>query len=563
MLEEIGKQNWEFAHRLFQCVAAASRPLRVEELAEFLAFDFKTETIPILQEDWREEDPEHAVRSTCSSLLAVVNVDGFAIIQFAHFSVKEYLTSERLSVARDTNSRFYVSMTPAHTIIAQACLSVLLHLGNDDTTNDAPERSPLVAYAAEHWVGHALFDGVSPSIQDAMERLFDPKNNHLAVWVQIYDPASPRRRLNVGHGSQDPPRAIVAPLHYAALLCLHKIARFLICDRSQDVNAQGFERNETPLGVASRWGHTEVARVLLEHGADASIRDGDGWCPLERAAENGDVEVVRVLLEHGADVKARDKTSITALHTSCTYGHPAAARVLLEHGADVNAKADHDATPLHWATSEAVVEVLLEYGADLNAKNRYNRTPLELALDSKRHKIARVLRENGASASADMCNAGPLHVASANGQLADVRALLENGADVNAKGDSDETPLHLTSDQEVALILFHYGADPNAPGSYDRTPLHHAMVRGCTKVVDVLLDHGTSLDSRDSNERTPLHLASEMGFLDGARSLLRHNADIHARDSWGMTPFEVASANRRPEVMGLLLDHGAVDHRTY
>jgi len=562
MLEEIGKQNWEFAHRLFQCVAAASRPLRVEELAEFLAFDFDTESIPILQEDWREDDPENAVRSTCSSLLAIVDVDGSAVIQFAHFSVKEYLTSERLAVARDTISRFYVYMTPAHTIIAQACLSVLLHLDNN-TTDDALEKSPLVAYAAEHWVGHARFDDVSPSIQDPMERLFDPKYSHLAVWVQIYDPASPRRRLNVSHGSQDPPQAIVTPLHYAALLGLHQIAKFLICDRSQDVNAQGFERNETPLGVASRWGHTEAVRLLLEHGADTEIRDGDDWCPLERAVENGRVEDVRVLLEHGADVKVRDKTNVTALHVSSSYGHPAVVRVLLEYGADANSKTNSDETPLHWALNEGIVQVLLEYGADPNAKDGYNRTPLDVALGEQRPKVARLLRDNGAEANEDNSSTSPLHVASANGQLADVRVLLEKGADTNAKGNGNETPLHCTSDEGVALILLHYGADPNAQNSYNRTPLHLAMMKGCTKVAIVLLDRGASVDSRDSNERTPLYLASGMGYLDGIRLLLQHNADIHARDCWGMTAFQVASGNRHADAMQLLLDHGAVDHRTY
>jgi hypothetical protein len=98
-LEEIGKRNWKYAHRLFQCVAAASRPLRVEELAEFLAFDFDTALTPTFREDWREEDPGHAVRSTCSSLLAIVDVYGSKVIQFSHFSVKEYLTSKRLSEA--------------------------------------------------------------------------------------------------------------------------------------------------------------------------------------------------------------------------------------------------------------------------------------------------------------------------------------------------------------------------------------------------------------------------------------------------------------------------------
>ena len=140
-LEDIGGQNWECAHRLLQCVAVASRPLRVEELAEFLAFDFEEGPTPTFLAEWRPEDPTHAVLSTCSSLLAIVNVDGYPVIQFAHFSVKEYLTSERLAEANDTLSRFQVSMTPAHTIVAQACLGVLLHLDKNVTKDSLKELS--------------------------------------------------------------------------------------------------------------------------------------------------------------------------------------------------------------------------------------------------------------------------------------------------------------------------------------------------------------------------------------------------------------------------------------
>jgi hypothetical protein len=136
-LEDIGSQNWECAHRLFQCVAVASRPLRVKELAEILAFDFEKESTPAFLADWRPEDPAHAVLSMCSSLLAVGDdEDGFQVIQFAHFSVKEYLTSERLAKTKETISRFHVSLTPAHTIIAQACLGVLLSL-DENTTKDS------------------------------------------------------------------------------------------------------------------------------------------------------------------------------------------------------------------------------------------------------------------------------------------------------------------------------------------------------------------------------------------------------------------------------------------
>jgi len=392
VLEEIGKQNWECAHRFFQCVAAASRPLRVEELAEFLAFDFDSESTPILWEDWHEEDPENAVRSTCSGLLAIVNVGGSAVIQFAHFSVKEYLTLKHLAGAGETISRFYVSMIPAHMIVAQACLGVLLH-ADDNIADDGQEKFPLAVYAAEHWVGHTRFEDVSPSIQDALECLFDPNNCHLAVWVQIYNPASPRRRLN---GSQCPSQATATPLHYAAILGLHGIAKFLIIECSQDVNARGCDRNKTPLCVASQWGHAEVARVLLGHGADIKIQDRDDWSPLERASVNGHVEIVQVLLEHGADVNTQDKTKYTALHSSSSCGQSAVAWVLLDHSADVNAKTMDDETPLHWATNEGVARILLEYGTDPSAKDSYNRTPLQTALAKQHPDVVHLLREHGA-----------------------------------------------------------------------------------------------------------------------------------------------------------------------
>jgi len=141
-LREIGKANWELAHRLLQCVAVASRPLRVEELAEFLAFDFKSGPIPKFHEGWRMEDPVDAVLSTCSTLLALVNVDGSAVIQFSHFSVKEFLTSTRFANKCDTIScRYHISTTPAHTLVAQARLGILLHL-DKNITRDSLTKFP-------------------------------------------------------------------------------------------------------------------------------------------------------------------------------------------------------------------------------------------------------------------------------------------------------------------------------------------------------------------------------------------------------------------------------------
>jgi hypothetical protein len=87
------RHEWEFAQHLLQCVAVFLHPLRVEKLAEFLPFGFKAGLIPKFHEDWRPEDPMESVLSTCSTLLAVINVDDLPVIQLSHFLVKEFLTT--------------------------------------------------------------------------------------------------------------------------------------------------------------------------------------------------------------------------------------------------------------------------------------------------------------------------------------------------------------------------------------------------------------------------------------------------------------------------------------
>src|SRR5712671_1202148 len=108
VLREIKRANQRIAHRLLQCLVAAVRPLRVGELAEILAFDFTTEGIPKLDPSWRWEDQEEAVMSACSSLVIVVKDRYSRIVQFSHFSVKEYLTSERLAESIRDVSRYQI-----------------------------------------------------------------------------------------------------------------------------------------------------------------------------------------------------------------------------------------------------------------------------------------------------------------------------------------------------------------------------------------------------------------------------------------------------------------------
>jgi len=407
-LRRIHKGNWEFAHRLFQCVAVAPRPLSVKELAEFLAFDFEIGPIPQFHEGWRLEDPVAAVLSTCSTLLAVVNVKGSKVIQFSHFSVKEYLTSTRLTEKCDPISspgRFHVSVAAAHTLVAQACLGLLLHFG-DDITAGSLQTFPLAEYAARHWVGHGQCADALSNLRDGIKLLFDPSRPHLAVWVWIYDLE--------GSWSQTwwvekPPRLRETPLHYAALYCSDTTLRFLVTEYPEDVNARSQDDNSTPLHRASGNGRAEVVRILLEHGADPIAQSKRGWAPLHRASDRGHVEVVRLLIGFGAGVSARDDQGWTPLHWASDRGHADVACVLLEHGADATARDEQGWTPLHRASDQGHAElarVLLERGgAEVTARDKYGWTPLRHATEKGRLDVVRVLLAHGAGATTSFTRA--------------------------------------------------------------------------------------------------------------------------------------------------------------
>ena len=530
-MEEIDEQNWEYAHRLFQCVAAASRPLLVNELAEFLAFDFEAGSIPTLLADWRPEDPAHTVLSICSSLLAVVKPRwGSPVVHFAHFSVKEYLTSARLAEAKDTISHFHVSMPPAHTIVARACLGALLHL-DENVTKDSLENFPLVEYAAERWVGHAQSENVSPYVEDGIKRLFDPSRSHFSVWTWIYDPERPRYRFE---RPELPETARATPLHYAVFSGMHDITAFLIAEHSPDVNARGFDRQETPLHVASFRGHVDIARLLLDHGADAKAQDGKKYTPLHLASHRGGVEVARILLEHGADTEAQDAKKCTPLLLASDRGHVEVACLLLEHGADTEAQDAKKRTPLSLLAFNGgdveVARVLLEHGADTEVRDKYGYSPLDRA--------------------------------SHEGYTELVRVFLEHGADMKAQDVDGFTPLHIAQGEEVTRLLLEHGADTNALKNDGKTPLHQLSYLGHEGAVRVLLEHGVDVNARDATNATPLHLASGDGMNDVVRLLLQYNADIHARDDEGWTPFKSATFNGRHDTMELLLECGAEDHRS-
>src|SRR5579863_180476 len=102
-----------------------------------------------------------------------------------------------------------------------------------------------------------------------------------------------------------PPRGNA--LHYAAFCGLKDVVKVLAIEHPEDVNSGNFDKQSTPLHLASGEGHAEAAGILVEHGADAAARTTNGSTPLFGASLRGHLELARILIEHGADAAARAK----------------------------------------------------------------------------------------------------------------------------------------------------------------------------------------------------------------------------------------------------------------
>jgi ankyrin repeat protein len=433
ILQEIKKPNRALAQRVLQCLVAATRPLRVAELAEVLAVDFdNAEGIPRLNPGWQWEDQEQALLFACSSLIVIVETGDIKasdndsdfeasdsdsdfeasdsdsdveagdsrIVQFSHYSVKEFLTSPRLATASGEVSNYHIDLEPAHSVLAQACLGVLLQI-HDDVEGHTREDHPLARYAAKHWTTHARLGAVSSRLQKGMEYLFDPGKPHFRVWVTVYD-IDTRPHCKTTFSDFAPIfRKRATPLYYAALCGFHNLVEHLITRYSQDVNVDG-GHYARPLVAALAGEHFQTADLLRHNGADTHVRGNTRKTPLHSAACFENLKMVQKLIECGADIHAEDMDGFVPLHYASGgryFKDCSVVRLLLDHGADVNARAKNGWTPLHEASRNGVLEVvrlLLEHGADVEAKDKTGYTALMFAPGRGRDELLKLLREHGA-----------------------------------------------------------------------------------------------------------------------------------------------------------------------
>ena len=347
------------------------------------------------------------------------------------------------------------------------------------------------------------------------------------------------------------------------------------------INVSGGEEGITPLIRAAAKDQFQVARFLLDHGADPNRRGGRSETPLLIAAQGGHKSMVELLLDHGAEVNATGGPRLgvsppgpaTALDCAAYRGFQGVVESLLSHKADPNIPGGDGAVPLHrTAAYPAIAELLLAHGADPNAKGAEDRTPLQWIAWSGQKETLSVLLDHKADVNArDKSGATPLHSAASANRAEAIKLLVSHGADVNAADNYGETPLTAAARldaTEAVNALLDARADPNRFTTLGEAqgwgPLHYAASKGNVKIARDLLQHGakpdamTVKDPSNGRRSTPLLLALDFNNPEVAKLLLQFKANPNLPDSAGRHPLLLAISNRHSaDLAKALLEAGA------
>ncbi|KAG8849703.1 hypothetical protein FRB91_009667 [Serendipita sp. 411] len=605
-------------------LAFSTRPMTIQEVAEATAVNLENRSFST---DERFPDA-YDILELCSSLVSLVDLGSDSasilrkermnvfnwppetkIIHFAHFSVKEYIISER--ARKMVSPSLVITPSTSQLHIAEMCLIYLLDFnGGKATTNFDHSEYPLLAYAALHWMTHlaSMEEADLAAIEDLLLRLFDPDDSaNLMNCLNLYDPVSrytlrqygdQTRTLGftVHRNKQD----FETPLYYACYYGLLPIVEALLGKLA--TRRRSAEELGTALEAAASGGYVAIVRRLLEEGADPNAP----YCrkfhrPLHAGASSGSVEIVELLLAAGADVNASGGEFGTALHVAARHGSSEIIQLLIDNGHDVNpwvqmygtaltlaARHGHDGAIMTLLKNGAnpnvyggayltrmgkmsLVQLLIDCGADVNARGGRYETALQAAAAKGDETIVRLLL----SKKADVNIVGgdyqtALRAAAAEGHEGIVKLLLAAGADINITTVGEHTsasdPYSITSFRstlEVAVasgniaivqLLLDHGMDINASEESCSASLSHAAALPTTTMLEFLIDQGADVKLYGG---MVTFTAANRRKIDPLKLLIRHGANInYCTQHSGSALQECAHMGHR-EIMELLLESGA------
>eukprot|EP01090_Pellita_catalonica_P021236 TRINITY_DN7894_c0_g1_i1.p1 TRINITY_DN7894_c0_g1~~TRINITY_DN7894_c0_g1_i1.p1 ORF type:complete len:428 (-),score=65.38 TRINITY_DN7894_c0_g1_i1:275-1558(-) len=302
--------------------------------------------------------------------------------------------------------------------------------------------------------GKAKVDGASPPIFAAAG-----KGNLELVQLLLKHGANP-----AAYSSQ---HAGCCALHIAAEKNFTNVVECLLAAKV-DVNIRSEKQKLTPLISAACCGSLQAVDLLLKNEADINAQSSTGNTALMLAIDRGKIEVAKLLVDRGANLEVRGQKGWTALHNAASggeKGYKEVAEMLLDAGALVDALSETMLTPLHEAAGKSLVEIvelLVSKGADVNARDKFDNTPLRMCasnaqsfatFDTFKRTVEILINAKADINAGTTINTTSLHSVVKWGNVDAVRFMLDKGADPNIRTTKGELPIDFSRKPEVRAIL--------------------------------------------------------------------------------------------------------------
>lgn len=395
-----------------------------------------------------------------------------------------------------------------------------------------------------------------------------PKNRTTALLgaVKKGDAAAVKQALSKGANPNARNKAGLTPLMIAADNNYPAIVSDLLANKA-DPNLLS-PKGENPLMMASEQGFNEVVQSLLKKGAITDLRRKDGATAMDLAAIKGHTDVVNSLIKADANINAR-YAGKTPLMLAIENGHEQTANLLIEKGAFVNAIENQGASALFRASSkgmDGIVSKLCSFCAKVDQPNESGATPLMAAAGSGNLQSVKILLDNGADLKAtDKQGDAPLFYAIKAPDKETIELLLEKGAAIDTKNADGLTPLMVAAENgstEAVKVLIEKGADPGIlKEDSDLTALNLAMEKGHAEVINLLLAAGSGEGAQQADLTGYLISALVSGENEVVKTLLQKGVDVNKAPETeqfkGKSPILIAAELNKPEILALLIEHGA------
>ncbi len=391
------------------------------------------------------------------------------------------------------------------------------------------------------------------------------------------------------------------------LLC--KVVELLISSGA-DVNSRDNDNNSFLYILIQSDLHGCIP-VLLKHTPNLNAINNLGETPLTEAIMRGKEDIALLLLESGAD--PNDGNWAKPIHlVASSYLSPGFLKKLIAAGADVNIKDKYGMTALfmtlrRWRDNQEITQILLDAGADINIEDgrgftlfdhammavldledgrKYSTpncpddfTPYQFPFNPSHARFIRAAKDGDSEALRsqlenpipDRIKTLALFETLSQWKYECCQLLLDNGADPNARGIEENTPLASAAaelETDISALLHSYGAELELPNGLGQKPLFFASQGGCgdlpedmpeqkrMRTVTLLLGRGAEVDGADDEGWTPLRQSVFAAQdIDLARLLLQHGANPDHKDKFGVSPLQLADQHCSDAIVQLLRQH--------